>query len=306
MTKVSVIIPARKELYLRETLKDLYANAAGEIEVLVVLDGERPEYRIPRRKGLKVLHNKTVKGMRPCINAAAEVATGDFLMKIDAHCTIGEGWDEILKDSCEDNWIVIPRRYWFDAPAWEIKDRPHVDAMSYLYPFRRPYSPRLTCRPDKERQAAQKDEMLVEDMGFQGSLWFMTAKHFERLGGMDPHGYGTFGEEPEEIGFKTQLGPWEGAIMRNKNTWYAHWSKPSSHWRNPPEVAGRVPDEEREAGYRYCFDFWYHNRWPEQVHTFEWLVNRFWPLPGWPENWRWLETQYDRYDNKELATQWIA
>ena len=40
---VTVIIPARKEPYIRETLKDLYAGAAGEIEVILVLDGSEPD-----------------------------------------------------------------------------------------------------------------------------------------------------------------------------------------------------------------------------------------------------------------------
>jgi len=296
MTKVSVIIPTRKELYLRETIKDLYANASDEIEVLVVLDGEPPDYKIPRRKGLKTIHNKTVKGRRYCTNAAAEVATGEYLMKMDAHCTVGEGWDEILKADCEDNWIVIPRRFWFDAPTWTVKDKPHVDAMSYIYPFFRPYNPRITSRPDKRRQALQEDETLSEDMGFQGSLWFMTAKHFKRIGGMDETGYGTFSGEPAEIGLKTQLGPWEGAVMRNKKTWYAHWSKPSSHWTAEPEVAGRVTDKEREDGYAYTFDYWWHGRWKERIHDFQWLADKFWPLPGWPDNWRWLVKEYNRYD----------
>ena len=297
MSKVSVIIPVRKELYLRETLKDLYDNAEGEIEVLVVLDGEPLEYKIPRRKGLRTLRNKTVKGRRYCTNKAAEAATGDYLMKMDAHCTIGEGWDEILKADCADNWIVIPRRFWFDATTWKIKDKPHVDAMSYIYPFLRPYKPRLTARPDWHRMKMNESKVLVEDMGFQGSCWFMTAAHYKRIGGMDDTGYGTFVAEPAEIGLKTQLGPWEGAVMRNKKTWYAHWAKPSCHWHEEPEIAGRVTDQEREAGYAYAFDYWWHNRWDDRAHDFQWLVDKFWPLPGWPDNWRWLVKEYKRYDN---------
>ena len=240
LDKVSVIIPARKEPYVNETIRDVMNNAEGEIEVLLVLDGWEPEYKIKRRKGLKTLKNKNVEGMRPSINAAAKVATGDYLVKIDAHSTVGEGWDEILKKDCADNWIVIPRRYSLDAPTWTVKNRPPVDAMVYKYPFHRPYRPRLTGRPCERRRLQQADQMLVEDMVFQGSFWFMHRDHFiKRLGGMDANGYGTFGEEPQEIGLKTQLGPWEGAVMRNKNTWYAHWSKPGIHWRTPPEKGRR-------------------------------------------------------------------
>lgn len=295
MSKVSVIIPARKEPYLRETIKDLYDNAADDIEVILVLDGYKPDFRIPKRNGLVVMRNQSPQGMRKCINNATGIATGEYLMKIDAHCSIGEGWDEILKADCSDNWIIVPRRYWFDAVEWKILDRPYVDAMSYLYPFIYVYRPRLTCRPDERRQRMQKDD-LVEDMGFQGSLWFMTAKHFKRLGGLNEYGYGTFSSEPEELGLKTQLGPWEGSVMRNKKTWYAHWSKPMSHWRADPEVAGRADDKERDAGWIYTFDYWWNNRWKDRAHDFEWLVDKFWPLPTWPDNWRWETKQFTRYE----------
>lgn len=295
--KVSVIIPARKEPYIRETLRDVMGNAEGDIEVILVLDGDIPDYELPKDKRLRVYHNSKVQGFRPCMNAAIGVAKGKFIFKMDAHCTIGEGWDKILKADCEDNWIVIPRRYWFDAPTWSIKDMPLVDMMFYPYPFSyHVYRPRLTARAWPERAAQHEDEMLIEDMSYQGSAWFMHRKHFHRIGGMPAtDGYGTFGEEPQEIGLKTQLGPWEGKVMRNKNTWYAHWSKPMSHWHTDPEIAGRVTDDEFKWANNWSFDYWWYNRWEERIHDFEWLIDKFWPLPSWPENWKWLSKQYTRY-----------
>ena len=295
--KVSVIIPSRVEPYVGKTIKDILDNAVSDIEIILVLDGITPDHELPEDKRIRIYRNSTPQGLRPCLNAAIDVAKGKYIFKIDAHCTIGEGWDKILKADCEDNWIVIPRRYWFDAPTWKIKDRPLVDAMAYIYPYKRVYQPRLTARPWPERAEEYKDEMLVEDMSYQGSAWFMQRKHWHRIGGM-PHtdGYGTFGEEPQELGLKTQLGPWEGKVMRNKNTWYAHWSKPFSHWHGDPEISGRVTTEEFYAANDWAFYHWWNNRWDEQVHDFQWLVDKFWPLPGWPENWRWLVEQYDRYE----------
>ena len=298
--KVSVIIPARKELYIRETLRDIYAGAVGAIEVILVIDGPMPDYEIPEYNDLRIFHNPKVLGLRPILNAAIDVAKGKYILKMDAHCTIGEGWDKILKADCEDNWIVVPRRYWFDAPTWSINDRPLVDCMQYMYPRRRVYSPRLTARPWPERAEEHKDDMLIEDMSYQGSMWFMHREHFHRIGGMPAtDGYGTFGEEPQELGLKTQLGPWEGKIMRNKNTWYAHWSKPQWHWTAPPDETGRVPYIDFETSNLWSYLHWWNNRWDKQVHTFQWLVDKFWPLPRWPENWRQLEGQYDRHEIKE-------
>ena len=224
------------------------------------------------------------------------MARGKYLLKLDAHCSIGEEWDKILKADCDDNWLVVPRRHWFDAPTWSILDKPLVDAMQYIYPFKRVYQPRLTGRPWPQRAEEYKDEMLLEDMTYQGSAWFMHRAHWKRIGGMDPNdGYGTFGEEPQEIGLKTQLGPWEGKIMRNKNTWYAHWSKPFSHWHEPEETTSRIPREEFHRANTWAFQHWWNNKWDMQAHTFQWLVDKFSPIPRWPENWRWLVTQYDRH-----------
>ena len=296
MSKVSIIIPARKELYIRKTLHDIMSRAVGDIEVILVLDGDVPDYELPDDKRIRVFHNSKVQGLRPCLTAAIGVAKGKYILKTDAHCTIGEGWDKILKSDCDDNWIVIPRRYWFDAPTWSILDRPLVDAMRYIYPFKRVYEPRLTARPWPERAEEYKDDALLEDMSYQGSMWFMHRKHFHRIGGMpSKDGYGTFGEEPQELGLKTQLGPCEGKIMRNKKTWYAHWSKPMEHWRIDPEVAGRVTYAEFTQANGWAFQYWWNNKWEDRAHDFDWLIDKFWPLPGWPENWRWLVEQYDRY-----------
>lgn len=306
MAKVSVLIPARNEPYLTQTLRDLYKNAAGEIEVIVILDGEKqPEYKLPKYRGLQIHKTDRIRGLRYCVNMAAKLATGKYIMKMDAHCTIGEGWDEILQADCADNWMVAPSRFMWDAPTWTFKTdadgtKTRIDAHYYFYPYIRPYNPRLTSRPWPERAEARKDVLIDTDMSCQGSLWFMHRSLFERLGGMNEYGYGTFSSEPEELGLKIQLGPVGGEVMRNKNTWFAHWQKPAAQWWNmPADLVGRVSDYERLAGNWYCFDHWYNNRWSGRVHDFEWLIEKFWPVPTWPDNWRALPAQYTRYAVKE-------
>lgn len=205
-------------------------------------------------------------------------------MKIDAHCSISSGWDEVLKADCEDNWIVVPRRYWLDVDSWYFKidkngNIGYVDAMSFVYPFSEPYKNRLTGRPDIARANRTASEDISEEMAFQGSCWFMHKEHFtKRIGGMSSEGYGTFAEEPEEIGLKTQLGPWEGKVMRNKRVWFAHWLKPKAYWT-------AHDTDERNAGNRFSFFHWWHNKWDKRVHDLEWLIDKFWPLQGWPEDW---------------------
>ena len=280
MTKVSVIIPSRNEMFLQKTVADLLVKATGDIEVIAVLDGYWPVPPLTEDKRLIQLHRGTALGLRAGVNAAASVARGEYLMKCDGHCMFGEGWDEILKADCEDNWVVVPRRFSLDAENWKPQKEP-IDYEHIFFPHAHPDDLGLHARPWMERSRDRKDILIDEDMSFQGYSWFMSMKHFKRLGGLSEEGYLTFMGEPQEIHFKTQLGSSEGKLMRNKKTWFAHLHKGKQYGRGY-----HMAQSERINGNAYSFDFWWNNRWTERVHDIDWLFEKFWPIPSWPENWR--------------------
>jgi hypothetical protein len=73
--------------------------------------------------------------------------------------------------------------------------------------------------------------------------------------------------------------------MVNKNTWYAHWHKGKDNGR------GYFLDtRDLKRGRKFHTDFFMNNRWlpqwPKQVHDYEWLIDHFWPIPDWPDNWK--------------------
>src|SRR5512139_1123582 len=117
MAKVSVIIPSRTERFLSHTVTGLLA-AGGNIEIIVVLDGYWPDPPLAEDKRLIILHRGAAMGMRAGINAAAEIATGEWLMKSDAHCIYAPGFDAAMQADCADNWIMVPRRYKVDGEKW--------------------------------------------------------------------------------------------------------------------------------------------------------------------------------------------
>lgn len=290
MKKLSIIIPARNEIFLPQTIDSLFAKAAGEIEVIAILDGYWPVPKLVDRPGLVLIHRGVAKGMRAGINAAAAIATGDYLMKTDAHCLFAEGFDEVLKADCDDNWLVIPTRYSLDAENWCRKEEKEpISAMHYFWPWAHPDDLGLHGRPWAQRARERKDVLIDEDVTFQGSCWFCHKSHFERIGGMSEVGYETFMGEPQEIGFKTQLGPWRGKIMRNKRTWYAHLHKGKTYGR-----MYSMSQSERVRGNAYSFDFWINNRWVDRVMDIEDLIDRFPPQPGWPVDWRDQIATYQR------------
>ncbi len=276
MAKASVIIPARNEQFLPLTVADLFAKATGDIEVIVVLDGYWPAPPLADHDNLIIIHRGQARGMRPAINAAAAIAKGDYLMKCDAHCMFGEGFDEILKADCNDDWIVIPRRKRLDAENWRIQD---VGKIPVDYEFISPAQDRGVKGQIWTQRAIDRKEILIdENLSFQGSCYFMTRKHWDWLGGLNSKGYGQFVREAQEIGLKTWLGG--GKVMTNKKTWYAHLHKGSKYGRGYS-----MSRSENTAGNEYCDDFWMNNRWKERKHNIEWLIDRFWPVPTWSQEW---------------------
>jgi len=279
--KTSIIIPARNEQFLVPTVADVLSKARGDIEVIAVLDGYWPNPMPADHPNLRLLHVAPARGMRPGITAAARMATGDFIMKLDGHCMVAEGFDEQLKaDYLEDDWILTPRRYPLDAENWTIEEgnpKYPIDYEYLSYPFERLDDP--TCGLHgtfwTARRDARKDIMLDEDMSSQGSCWFMSRSNWERITPLRVDLFGNFYGESQEIGLQTQMRG--GAMMRTKNTWYAHLRKGKKYGRGYALGA----EGHRRGAYamlRMCM----LNEWPGQTKTLQSLVERFMPVPGWP------------------------
>jgi hypothetical protein len=283
MAKVSIIIPSRNEIFLNATVKDLLAKAEGDIEIIAILDGYWPRPPLPTDKRIKQLHFGDAQGMRPGINAAVQVATGEYLLKCDAHTMWDQGYDrKLIEDYREGNWILTPRRYPLDAEKWAIETgnpKYPIDYEFLSYGLERPEDP--TCgfhgTAWTKRREERKHLMLDKDMSSQGSAWFMARKHFDRIGPLRIDLFGSFYGESQEIGLVTQLQG--GAMMRTKHTWYAHLRKGKKWGRG---YALGPNGHRRGAGLmvRMCM----LDEWPNQVRTLQSLVEEFWPVPTWPED----------------------
>lgn len=277
--KVSVIIPSRNERFLVPTVEEVLRQARGDIEVIVVLDGYW-EHGLPPDPRLHVLHQGAPQGMRPAINAAAAVAKGDYLMKLDAHCMVGEAFDEILMAECDPTWVVVPRRYPLDPEKWQIQDNGKIPIdyhyLSYPLARRDPYLG-LHGSPWRARSVGREDILLDDEMSSQGSCWFMARSQWDRIGPLDVAAYGNFIQEFQEIGLKAWLGG--GAVKVNKRTWYAHLHKGRKYGRGY-----WISQQENNAGADYAMKHWMLDRWEGAVRPLRWLVEKFAPVPTWPED----------------------
>jgi glycosyltransferase involved in cell wall biosynthesis len=104
MNSVSVIIPAHnEEQWLNRTIDNFLSTAKGKVEVVVVLNGYDQEVD-PRAVVLRYPNNM---GERAAMNAAAAVATGKYLLRIDAHCDIDDGWDVKMVSSMTPKRVLV-------------------------------------------------------------------------------------------------------------------------------------------------------------------------------------------------------
>jgi hypothetical protein len=201
-------------------------------------------------------------------------------MKLDAHCMVAEGFDETLaQDYHEDDWILVPRRYALDPEAWAIdssNSKYPVDYHYLSYPYERPGD--STCglhgTPWTARRDERRDVLLDDEMSSQGSCWFMSRRHWDRVSPMEASHYGNFIHEMQELGLKTWLGG--GAIKVTKRTWYAHLYKGRKYGRG--YTMGGM---NHVQGAAWCVDHWMHDR-AGLSRRLRWLIEHFAPVPTWP------------------------
>jgi len=299
---VSVIIPSRVEQYLQQTIDDVLVKAKESIEVIVILDGYWPIIPLKSDPRVIVLHRGTVhnsRGMRASINDGVAVSKGKYIMKTDEHCMFDEGFDLKLKADCEDNWVVIPRRYRLDAENWKLIEdgRPPIDYMFLDYPYKTKGDVTDGLHGNEWRQMHydRKDILIDDTMSWQGSCWFMPRTWWNFLEPLDDELYGSFTHESQEIGNKTWQGG--GRLVVNKKTWYAHFHKGrKGKGYGFSTEQYKIFSKDKEKGRLACIDYWLNDKWPKRIHDFDWLIKKFWPLPNWPENWKEqikIDKQYD-------------
>ena len=287
MSRLSIIIPSRQPEFLQKTITDLLTKAKEEVEVIVVLDGYWPNPMPEADPRLHIIHQGTIhnnKGMRAGIDAGMAVSTGEYVMKIDEHCMVDEGYDQKLKADCENNWVIIPRRKRLDAENWKLVEdgRPDIDYMYVEYPYLKPFDRSQGLHGAEWR----KDGPDIDDTPtMQGSCYFLKKAYWDELfpDGMDEENYGTFTQEAQEISMKVWLSG--GAVKVNKKTWYAHYhkgSKGKGYGFSTEQY--RKHEAEKEKGRLYCISYWLSTQ--DYEHDFAWFIDEKFPdMPNW-EGWK--------------------
>jgi len=286
---ISIIIPSFQDPFLQQTIDSLLQNSQGEIEVIPVLDGYKPNPLLKTDPRVKPIRFRKNKGMRAAINAGIKKAQGKFIMKCDSHCSFGPGYDKILAENCRESWLMIPRRYSLNETNWQ-KDESHPvrDYHFLAFPAKtKDYGQCLSCQDwlqmGRDRSGPQYD--IDDTMTFQGSCWLANKKYFlKRVGFLDDRkeAYGPFGGEQVEIGLKYWL--CGGKVKIIKKTWYAHLSKRRGHYQNRIFTRSYKRNSSIIESRTWAAKHWMNNEEQKMIHPFNWLLKKFWPVPTWPQD----------------------
>jgi hypothetical protein len=216
------------------------------------------------------------------------LAKGEFVMKCDDHIMFAEGFDEVLKNDCAEDWLMIPRRYSLDAENWKIEENGKGPRDYHYLCFPKQgkdhdWGMHGVEWPERTRERLDKPEYDIDDTpSWQGSCWFANRDYFmKHIGFLDDRveTYSTFAQEPQEIGLKYWLSG--GAIKINKKTWYAHLHKGKRYGRMYHQDVNTI------ASHNWSARHWMNDEEPGMIHTMQWFVEEKIPgMPTWEPNWR--------------------
>lgn len=282
---ISALIPHRNSPFINKTILDLLNNAGCDIEVIVNVDETWP--KLLNDKRVTYIHPSKPVGLRMGVNNCASLAKGEFILKSDDHNAFAPGFGKtLIENHLRDNWIQVPRRYSLDAENWKINEtRPYRDYHYICFPLKgKPHDFGIHGVEwwDRQRERIDPKYDIDDTPSFQGSCYFMTKAHWDRLGGMKEEGYGTFAQETQELTLKTWLSG--GAVRINKKTWYAHLHKGRQYGRM---YKIENFDQQRVDGCNWSALHWMNNEEPGMKHKMEWLIDRKFPgMPTWDSNWK--------------------
>jgi hypothetical protein len=308
---LSVIIPGRNEQFMRHTVDDVLAHSSDDTEVIAVCDGYWPQPVLEDHPRLQVMHFTDSIGQRAATNAGAKLSSAKYIMKLDAHCSTDENFDEKLIAKMQPDWTMVPamhRLHVFDWACSECGEREYQGnkpdkckecgstefSMHMVWQPRFRYEPTVSWRFDRElhfqywRKHKHRPEVqeqaktgIIETMSCIGCAFLMERERFWELGGMD-EGHGSWGQFGTELACKAWLSG--GKLVTCLDTWIAHLFR-TGNFAKGGQSSWPYPINQRDIdkARKYSREMWLNDKWPKAVRPLSWLVDHFNPVPDWHE-----------------------
>lgn len=311
----SILVPARSEQFISNTVADILRNKRGRTEIIVGLDGEWSDPEIEDHPDVTVLHVAESIGQRAMQNKLAKLSKAKYVAKCDAHTAYSEGFDvELMKtfDELGDDITVAPLMRnlwaydwkcmkcgsrWYQGPkpvmcmkrgrnTSEVLPHPECDNTTN-FTQRIVFKP----RPDTPNSTSYRFDNMLHFQYFneykdrqEGDLvesmslqgsFFMATRENYWKKELCDETWGSWGQQGSEVALKTWLSG--GRVIINKRCWYAHLFRTQPGFSFPYPQSGRGQQKARDI----CNDMFKNNSWPQQQKPLSWLIEKFSPVPGW-------------------------
>lgn len=299
---MSILIPARNEMFLKQTIENIVANIEADTEVIAVADGCWPDPPLVDHPRVMLVHHTVSIGQRAATNEAARISRAKYVLKCDAHCAFDKGFDVKLMAPYESGELgmdatTIPRMYNLHAFDWQCAacgertyqgPKPakcakcgHRDhAMAIVW------QPRLSRKTDfarfdhtlhfqywreyDKRPAAKGD--IADVMCCVGAGWMLPRERYWEIGGMD-EAHGSWGQMGVELACKSWLSG--GRQVVNKRTWFAHMFRTQQGFGFP------YPNPGIDTARAHSRSLWFDGKWPGAKRPLAWMLEKFAPVPDW-------------------------
>lgn len=301
---LSLLIPARNEEWLSETLTDALKNIRGETEIIVVLDGEVFPKPLPEDPRVTYIKHHVSVGQRKATNEACQLSRAKYVMKVDAHCAFDEGFDVKMIKGMEEhgdtvtmvpimrnlhvfNWVCPNGHTRYQSPSdpckecgaptekdvvWIPKEKPQSTSYRFDTTLHFQYFNDYKRHPVYKKQ---KETGFTETMSLQGSCFMLTREKYWELNICDEE-FGSWGAQGTEVACKTWLSG--GRCLVNHNTWYAHLFRTQGRDFSFPY---KQDEKQIERARQYSRQLFLDNTWHLQKFPLSWLIDKFQPVPGW-------------------------
>jgi len=311
---LSIIVPGRNEQFMRHTIEDVLAHAKADTEVIAVCDASWPEPPIADHPKVKLLHTTTPVGQRAATNLGAQISRAKYICKLDAHCSVDEGFDTKMIAKMQPDYTMIPMMHRLEAFNWCCTDcgerhyqgsKPtkcgNEECKCTEFSMIMVWQPRfnkgatVSWRFDEElhfqywRQHKKREEVkkqaesgIIPTLTCIGACFLMERERFWELGGMQ-EGHGSWGQYGVELALSAWLSG--GKMVTCLDTWFAHMFRTTNFAQNgesswPYKISQRDINKAR----KYSRDMWLNNAWPKQKYPLSWLLEKFWPIRGWTDD----------------------
>lgn len=308
--ELSIIIPARSEEFLARTIEDILEHIEADTEIIAVLDGVWAKPAIEQHPRVNVIYVPESVGQRAATNLGARLSKAKYIAKVDAHCAFDQGFDRKMIEAFQsngDNCVIVPimRNLWafdwkcyhcgwkkYQGPTptkceqcgkgdklrkkimWVGKHNPQSTSFCF---DSEPHFQYFENYKHRERYIADKQTGFTETMSLQGSFFMSTREKYWELE-LSGEEIGSWGNQGLEVACKMWLSG--GKVLVNHNTWYAHMFRTqggdfSFPYPQPGKHVSRTKQRVK--------DLLWNKKSPNQIYPVSWLVEKFWPVPGWDD-----------------------